>query len=198
MYYNFKLIFSHFIPSRFRKVFRMKEKREIIKSIRFTPSENQAIKDSGYSVPEMVGYFLAFSKDEDFEKLVEKKEIETQLKLEKQRRISVEKELNDIDDNILTLELQLERINNELRENKFNLKDYTKEKKISNSIQTTLKYYEEYYNPKDNKYLTIESFINDKSTYIKQQSTRCGLEEQEFIKLLVEAYNESQSQQVLI
>ena len=137
-------------------------------------------------------------KDEDFEKLVEKKEIETQLKLEKQRRISVEKELNDIDDNILTLELQLERINNELRENKFNLKDYTKEKKISNSIQTTLKYYEEYYNPKNNKYLTIESFIHDKSTYIKQQSTRCGLEEQEFIKMLVEAYNDSQSQQVLV
>ena len=176
----------------------MKEKREIIKSIRFTPSENQAIKESGYSVPEMVGYFLAFSKDEDFEKLVEKKELETQLKLEKQRRISVEKELNDIDDSILTLEIRLERINNELRENKYNLKDYTKEKKISNSIQTTLKYYKEYYNPKERSYLTIESFIRDKSTYIKQQSTRCGLEESEFINLLVEAYNESQSQQVLI
>ena len=176
----------------------MKEKREIIKSIRFTPSEIQGIKQSGYSVPEMVGYFLSFSKDEDFEKLVEKKELETQLKLEKQRRINVEQELENIDDNILTLEIRLERINNELRENNFNLQDYGKEKKISNSIQTTLKYYKEYYNPKGNDWLTIESFINDKSTYIKQQSTRCGLEEQEFINLLVEAYNESQSQQVLI
>ena len=106
--------------------------------------------------------------------------------------------MNDIDDTILTLEIQLERINNELKENKFNLKDYSKEKKISNSIQTTLKYYKEYYNPKDSQYLTIESFIHAKSTYIKQQSTRCGLEESEFIDLLVKAYNESESQQVLI
>ena len=198
MYYKIPLIFHISYDSRIRKVFRMKEKREIIKSIRFTPSEIQAIKQSGYSVPEMVGYFLAFSKDDDFEKLIEKGEIETKLKLEKQKRINVEQELENIDNNILTLEIQLERINNELRENNFNLQDYGKEKKITNSIQTTLKYYRKYYNPKNHEYLTIESFIHDKSTYIKQQSTRCGLEEQEFINLLVEAYNESQSQQVLI
>ena len=61
------------------------------------------------------------------------------------------KELENLNNNLLKLELELDEINKELKTTKDSLKDYYKDKAIVNSIQVTLDYYFKIYNQMNGK-----------------------------------------------
>lgn len=177
-----------------------RETKDKVKNFRCTESRLKQIKESDYSVDEMLDFFFLFSEDEHFEKLKRLDEIKTELKYKNQELKRVGKLLGTINDEIMDLEYESTQIKQELNDANYNLKDYAKSKKIQNSIQTTLNYYKEVYNPTNSPLLSINEFIASKKTktYVKKQATRCGLEFDEFVNLLVDEYNKNESQQVLI
>lgn len=176
------------------------EKKDCRKNFRCTESRNKQIDESDYTIDEMLDFFFLFSEDEHFEKLKRLDEIKTELKYKNQELKRVASLLNTINDEILDLDFEASKIKQELGDANYNLKDYAKSKKIKNSIQTTLNYYNEVYNPKDNPLLSIDTFVQSKKTnvYVKRQATRCGVDFDEYVGLLVDAYNESRLQQVLV
>ena len=187
-----------------RKINKRKKQDEELKNIRknfrCTESRAKQIKESDYTIDEMLDFFFLFSEDEHFEKLIRLKEINSELKI-KRADLSDAKDIVDkLEDRILSLEIEQEQIQETLKDNNFNLHDYAKSKQIHNSIQTTLNYYKEYYNPTNSPRLTIETFVESNKTkaYVKNQATRCGLEIEDFVEQLVKAYNEMEVQQVLI
>lgn len=177
-----------------------KERKDEVKNFRCTKSRLKQINESDYSVDEMLDFFFLFSEDEHFEKLMRLREIKTELKIKNKDLEDAKRTVDVLEDAVLSLEVEMEQIQETLGDENYNLKDYAKAKQINNSIQTTLKYYREYYNPKNNPNLSIEEFINSKKTrtYVKKQATRCGLEFEDFVEQLVKAYNESEVQQVLM
>ena len=177
-----------------------KEKKTKVKHFRCTESREKQINESDFSIDEMLDMFFLFSADEQFEMLMKLREIRTELKFKKQALSDAKATVDKLEDAVLSLEIEMEQIQEKLDGENYNLKDYAKAKQIDNSIQTTLKYYREYYNPTNNPNLSIEEFINSKKTrtYVKKQATRCGLEFEDFVDQLVKAYNESEVQQVLI
>lgn len=177
-----------------------KEKKTKVKHFRCTESRVKQINESDFSIDEMLDFFFLFSEDEHFEKLMRLREIKTELKFKKHDLEDAKRTVDALEDGVLSLEVEMEQIQETLGDSNYNLKDYTKAKKINNSIQTTLKYYREYYNPTNSPNLSIDEFINGKKTrtYLKKQATSCGLELEDFVEQLVKAYNESEKQQVLV
>ena len=182
------------------KIISDKEKKDKVKNFRCTESRLKQINESDFTIDEMLDFFFLFSEDDEFEKLMRLREIKTELKFKKQELKRASQLVSDINDEIMDLEIESAQIQETLDDANYNLKDYAKSKKINNSIQTTLNYYKEVYNPNNNPLLTIETFIQTKKTktYVKQQATRCGVDFDEFVGLLVDAYNESEVQQVLV
>ncbi len=176
------------------------EKKTIRKNFRCTESRAKQINDSDFTIDEMLDFFFLFSEDEHFEKLMRLREIKLELKFKKQALLKAKQDVEDLEDNVLALEIEMEQIQETLDNAKYNLNDYAKAKRINNSIQTTLSYYKEHYNPTNNPLLSIDEFIASKKTrtYVKKQATRCGLEFEDFVEQLVKAYNESEVQQVLM
>ena len=176
------------------------EPKNVRKNFRCTESRNKQITESDYTIDEMLDFFFLFSEDAEFEKLMRLREIKTELKYKKQELKRASQLVSDINDEIMDLEIESEQIQESLDNANYNLKDYAKSKKVHNSIQTTLNYYKEVYNPNNNPLLTIETFIQTKKTktYVKRQASRCGVDFDEYIGLLVDAYNENEVQQVLI
>ena len=176
------------------------EKKTVRKNFRCSESRNKEINESDYTIDEMLDFFFLFSEDEHFEKLKRLDEIKVELKYKKRELKRASEIVAKINDEVIDLEIESAQIKEQLDGANYNLKDYAKSKKIHNSIQTTLNYYKEHYNPSNNPLLTIETFIETKKTktYVKKQATRCGMEFDEYVDLLVDAYNESQVQQVLI
>ena len=120
--------------------------------------------------------------------------------LKKRLLADAETTVNKLNDDILLLEIEMEQIQDTMNDENYNLKEYSKAKRIYNSIKTTLKYYSTYYNPKNKPTLFIDDFIISEATrpYIKRQATMCGLDFNDFVAELVKAYNENGMQQVLI
>lgn len=176
------------------------EKKTVRKNFRCTESRKKQIDESDYTIDEMLDFFFLFSEDEHFEKLMRLRELRFQSKFKKQALEKAKQDVNDLEDDLLSLEIEIEQIQETLKDAKYNLNDYTKAKRINNSIQTTLEYYREHYNPTNNPLLSIDEFIASKRTrtYVKKQATRCGVDFDEYVKLLVDAYNESEVQQVLV
>ena len=186
-----------------KKIKQTKEDREIkakTKTFRCTETRLKQINDSDYSVDEMLDFFFLFSEDEHFEKLLRLRECRSELKFKKIALKDAKQTVDELEDNVLALEIEIEQIQEAIDDANYTLNDYAKAKRIENSIQTTLKYYREYYNKDNNPYLSIDTFIESKKTrtYVKKQATRCGLELEDFVEKLVKAYNESEVQQVLI
>lgn len=177
-----------------------KERKVCDKHFRCTPSRARQIKESEFTVDEMLDYFFLFSEDEHFEKLMRLRELKNELKYKKQALSDAQFRVDKLEDDILTIEVEMERIEESMDYGKYGLKEYAKAKRINNSIQTTLKYYSEYYNPNNNPNLSIDDFIMSSSTrsYVKRQATMCGLDFENFVAELVKAYNERGVQQVLI
>ena len=176
------------------------ERKTIRKNFRCTESRKKQIDDSDYTIDEMLDFFFLFSEDEQFEKLMKLRDLKFEYEMKQKELSDTKLIVEKLEDEVLSLEIKIERIQNELDDSNYNLKDYTKSKKVKNSIQTTLKYFKDYYNPTNNPQLTIETFIQTKKTrtYVKNQATRCGVDFDEYVNLLVDAYNESEVQQVLI
>ena len=176
------------------------EKKTVRKNFRCTETRKKQIDDSDYTIDEMLDFFFLFSEDEHFEKLMRLREVKTELKFKRQALTQAKQNVDDLEDNVLALEIEMEQIQETLNDADYNLNDYSKAKRIKNSIQTTLKYYKEHYNPNNSPLLSIDEFIASKRTrtYVKKQATRCGLDFDEFVEQLVIAYNESEVQQVLV
>lgn len=176
------------------------ERKNIRKNFRCTESRDKQIKESDYTIDEMLDFFFLFSEDEHFEKLMRLREIKAELKIKNEDLEDARNTVDKLEDKVLSLEVEMEQIQETLKDNNYNLHDYAKSKQIHNSIQTTLAYYNEYYNPTHNPRLTIETFVESKKTriYVKKQATRCGLDFEDFVEQLVKAYNENEEQQVLM
>lgn len=176
------------------------EKKDKVKNFRCTESRLKQINESDYTVDEMLDFFFLFSEDEHFEKLMRLRELRFERKFKKQALDKAKQDVNDLEDIILEIDIEIEQIQELLKDANYNLNDYAKAKRINNSIQTTLEYYRQHYNPKNNPLLSIETFVNSKrtKTYVKKQATRCGLEFEDYVEQLVKAYNESEVQQVLV
>lgn len=186
-----------------RKIKQMKadsEIKDVRKNFRCTKSRAKQIDESDFTIDEMLDMFFLFSEDEHFESLMRLREIKAELKIKNQDLNDAKATVDKLEDRILSLEVEMEQIQETLNDNNYNLKDYAKAKRINNSIQTTLKYYREHYNPTNNPLLSIDEFIASKKTkvYVKKQATRCGLDFEDFVQELVKAYNESEVQQVLV
>ena len=177
-----------------------KERKVCDKHFRCTPSRARQIKESEFTIDEMLDYFFLFSEDEHFEKLMRLRELKNELKYKKQALSDAQFRVDKLEDDILTIEVEIERIQETIDDGNYGLKEYAKAKRINNSIQTTLKYYSEYYNPNNNPNLSIDEFIMSSNTrpYVKRQATMCGLDFENFVAELVKAYNERGVQQVLI
>ena len=177
-----------------------KERKSARQTFRCTPSRAKQIKDSDFTIDEMLDLFFLFSEDEHFEKLMRLRELKNELKYKNQALSDAQFRVGKLEDDILTIEVEIERIQETIDDGNYGLKEYAKAKRINNSIQTTLKYYSKYYNPSNNPNLSIDDFIMSSNTrpYVKSQATRCGLEFDEFVEQLVKAYNESGVQQVLV
>lgn len=175
-----------------------KEKKDIIKSVRLTKSQDDAIRKSDYSVSEMIDMFLAFSRDENFELLIKKNQLETELRMYKERKAELEGNLNFINEKIIFLEVELKDILDDMNRAEYSLESYGAEKKINNAIQTTLEYYEKSFKANTKHNRPIDDFIAIKQTYLKNQATRCGLDLDEFTEKLLVAYTERTEQQILI
>lgn len=176
------------------------EKKTIRKNFRCTETRKKQIDESDFTIDEMLDFFFLFSEDKHFEKLMRLRELRFELKFKKQALTSAKQSVSELEDDVLGLEIEIEQIQETLKDENYNLNDYAKAKRINNSIQTTLKYYKEHYNPTNNPLLTIDEFVSSKKTnvYVKKQATRCGLNFNDFVDELVKAYNESEVQQVLI
>lgn len=176
------------------------EKKTIRKNFRCTESRAKQINDSDYTIDEMLDFFFLFSEDEHFEKLMRLRELRFELKFKKQALDKAKQDVNELEDNVLSIEIEIEQLQELLKDANYNLNDYAKAKRIHNSIQTTLEYYREHYNPTNNPLLSIDEFLASKKTrtYVKQQATRCGVGFDEYAEMLVKAYNESEVQQVLV
>ena len=176
------------------------EKKTIRKNFRCTESRAKQINDSDFTIDEMLDFFFLFSEDEHFEKLMRLRELRFERKFKKQALDKAKQNVNELEDNILEIDIEIEQIQELLKDANYNLNDYAKAKRINNSIQTTLEYYKEHYNPTNNPLLSIDEFIASKKTrtYVKKQATRCGLDFEDFVEQLVKAYNEMEVQQVLV
>lgn len=176
------------------------EKKNVRKNFRCTESRAKQINESDYTIDEMLDFFFLFSEDEHFEKLMRLRELRFELRFKKQALDKAKQDVNDLEDDVLGIEIEIEQIQDLLKDANYNLNDYAKAKRIHNSIQTTLEYYRQHYNPKNNPLLSIETFVNSKKTrtYVKKQATRCGLDFEDFVEQLVKVYNESEVQQVLV
>ena len=187
-----------------RKLNKIQKQNNEIKSVdkhfRCTPSRAEQIKSSDFTVDEMLDFFFLFSEDEHFEKLIKLKELKSELYSKKKLLSNAETTVGKLKDDIILLEIEMEKIQDTMKDGNYNLKEYSKAKRIHNSIQTTLKYYSTYYNPNNNPNMSIDDFIASSNTrsYVKRQATMCGLDFDDFVAELVKAYNESGMQQVLI
>lgn len=177
-----------------------KERKIVDKHFRCTPTRAKQIMDSDFTIDEMLDYFFLFSEDEHFEKLMRLRELKNELRYKKQALSDAQFRVDKLEDDILTIEVEMERIEESMDDGKYGLKEYAKAKRIHNSIQTTLKYYSEYYNPNNNPNLSIDDFIMSSNTrpYVKRQATRCGLDFDEFVEQLLKTYHEKGEQQVLV
>ena len=167
---------------------------------RCTPTRAKQIKDSEFTVDEMLDYFFLFSEDEHFEKLMRLRELETEVHYKKQALADAKLTVDKLNDDITILEIEMEQIQDTMKDGNYSLKEYKNAKRIQNTIQTTLEYYHKYYNPNNNPNLDIDDFIMSSSTrpYVKRQATFCGLDFDDFVAELVKAYNDYGVQQVLI
>lgn len=180
------------------KIVSDREPKNIVKSYRTTQTQNKMIKESPLSVYELIELAFLVSRDDDFNKILKVQEMETELKMLNYERIEYENKLHSINDRIINLELELEDIRNTISDKEFSLAKKQKERVIESSIQITLDYYKDYFNPNNNEILSFDMFLTTKESYIKKQATRCGLEYEEFADKLSKAYEESQVQEVLI
>ena len=177
-----------------RKLNKIQKQNNEIKSVdkhfRCTPSRAEQIKSSDFTVDEMLDFFFLFSEDEHFEKLIKLKELKSELYSKKKLLSNAETTVGKLKDDIILLEIEMEKIQDTMKDGNYNLKEYSKAKRIHNSIQTTLKYYSTYYNPKNKPTLSIDDFIISEATrpYIKRQVTMCGLDFNDFVAELVKAY----------
>ncbi len=175
-----------------------REKKEILKTFRVDESKNKEIKDNPLTIPELIDIALLVTKDEDFQKIRRIQELETENKLLDERKFGLESEIQRIDKRMINNEIEMEELKKTVKEKEFDLAKKKKHKDIDNSIQRTLDYYFKVYNPDNNPLLSFDDFMIIKETYVKSQASRCGLEEEEFTKKLLKAYEESLVQQVLI
>ncbi len=177
-----------------------KETKSVSKVFRCTPTRAKQIKESDFTVDEMLDYFFLFSEDEYFEKLMRLRELKTEVHYKKQALAGAEITVDKLNSEITLLEIEIEQIQDTIEDGDYGLKEYKKAKRIHNSIQTTLKYYYTQYNPKEKLNLTIDDFVISKNTrrYIKRQATFCGLDFDDFVVELKKAYNENGVQQALI
>ena len=177
-----------------------KETKSARHHFRCTPTRKREIQESEFTVDEMLDYFFLFSEDEHFEKLMKLRELKTEVHYKKQALADAKLTVDKLKDDILLLEIEMEQIQDTMKDGNYNLKEYKNAKRIHNTIQTTLEYYSKYYNPNNNPRLSIDTFIASSKTrpYVKRQATFCGLDFDDFVAELVKAYNDYGVQQVLI
>jgi len=175
-----------------------REKKKILKTFRVDETKNREIKDNPLTIPELIDIALLITKDEDFQKVRKVQSLETENNLLKERKFNLESELERINNRMISNEIEIEELKKTINDKEFDLAKKKKERDIDNSIQATLDYYFKIYNPYNNPLLSIDDFMIIKETYIKSQASRCGLDEEEFSKKLLAAYEETKVQQVLI
>lgn len=175
-----------------------RERKNITKTFRVDESKDREIRENPLTIPEIVDLGLMVSKDEEFQTFRKIQELETENKLLNERKFSLESEVQGINNRIINNEIEIEELKKSVKGKEFDLAKKKKEKSIDNSIQRTLDYYFKVYNPENNPLLTFNDFMIIKEKYVKSQASRCGLDEEEFSKKLLEAFEESLVQQVLI
>lgn len=173
-----------------------RETKSIIKSFRVTPSQDEEINKNSRTLNELVDLALYLTKDEDFNLILKKSKLESKAEFMKNKIFNLENEVEKMRNALINVELDIKEIEESLKDKNLDMINFTKEKEIKNSIQTTLNYYFNYYNS-NNKYLTFERFIERKSSYIKSQATRCRLNENEFKERLISEFNQK-NQEILI
>ena len=141
-----------------------KETKSARHDFRCTPTRAKQIKESDFTVDEMLDFFFLFSEDEYFEKLIRLKELKNELYSKKRLLADAETTVDKLNSDILLLEIEMEQIQDTMENGNYSLEEYSKAKRIHNSIQTTLKYYSTYYNPNNNPSLSIDDFIMSSST----------------------------------
>ena len=180
------------------KIKSVRERKDVVKSFRITESQNKKILNSNRSIDEIFELGLILDEDDNVELILRKKEMKKQIKEMKIHKVELENELENLNNTLFKMELELQEIDDELKDTKDSLKEYYQDKTIVNSIQTTLDYYFNHYNPENNPLLSIDDFVVIKESYIKSQATRCGLELDEFKTRLLKEYDKFNNQEILV
>ena len=175
-----------------------RERKNIMKSFRVTETQNKKILKSNRTIDEIFELGLILDEDDNVELILRKKAMKKQIKEMKIHKVELENELENLNNNLFKMELELQEIDDELKDTKDSLKEYYQDKTIVNSIQTTLDYYFNHYNPENNPLLSIDDFVVIKESYVKSQATRCGLELDEFKSRLLDEFNKIGNQEILV
>ena len=175
-----------------------RERKNIMKSFRVTETQNKKILKSNRTIDEIFELGLILDEDDNVELILRKKAMKKQIKEMKIHKVELENELENLNNTLFKMELELQEIDDELKDTKDSLKEYYQDKTIVNSIQTTLDYYFNHYNPENNPLLSIDDFVVIKESYIKSQATRCGLELDEFKTRLLKEYDKFNNQEILV
>lgn len=175
-----------------------RETKSIIKSFRVTPSQEEEINKNSRTLNELVDLALYLTKDEDFSLILKKSKLESKAEFMKNRIFNLENEIEKMRNALISIELDIKEIDENLKDKNFDIINFTKEKDIKNSIQTTLDYYHKYYNPKSKKDLSFDLFLLTHKSYIKKQATRCKLNENEFKERLILEFNQIKNQEILV
>lgn len=156
----------------------MKEKKDIVFCGRITKHMKTEMDKLGANVYDAVKFFLIHKDNSEVKILVEIKET-----LEQNNNISNQIVRNNEKLEELKAEIKFNGTNEELYDHIFN-------KDISNSLETTL----DYYNTWNTKNYPIEEFITLKKDYIQIQANKCSLDIEEFQgKLLEKHYGSTQT-----
>lgn len=156
----------------------MKETKNRKISARVNESTYQIIKDSEFSFSEALEWFAGNLTSQDNRKYI-------QLKLLEEEKTYLEKKLQDNELGILELK-------EEIGEKNITGKEYNKP--VMKAVQSALNYY----NRKLEIYHNIEDFLETENSYLLQTATRCNLEIDELKDLILNKYNETKNQTVLI
>lgn len=175
-----------------------RETKSIIKSFRVTPSQEEEINKNSRTLNELVDLALYLTKDEDFNLILKKSKLESKAEFMKNQIFNLENEIEKMRNALINVEVDIKEIDDNLKDKNLDMINFTKEKDIQNSIQTTLDYYHKYYNPKNKEDLSFDLFLLTHKSYIKKQATRCKLNENEFKERLILEFNQIKNQEVLV